>query len=1159
MSTIQSLLEARADKVSQLQNKIQAAEAQARVMNDPGPMESMMKKMSRNALWNHVDYEKYLSMLKDSRHILDLNSYLNLLKEGNDAIRKKEMPMLDIKENKSDTRRRSRRFDRDFYRTCVAEGLRTICYKFLLAPNRVGIKLEDNIVSGNFDFSKTMEGEQNEEGVGDPHKWIAPTIADLSPTDFATQLVGSGELVLLSSTGTGGEADASESKDPLRGCRYVAAMELSSEPRVRRYLRDIFRKHAVLTTKPTKKGYETIDAFHDYYGLHVIRAKPIAEHFPLSEAEIMSRKLMLSPAERKEFDNKMKEMERNSCLQYLNILKAERSGDISVHIHLPLIQEEHNWFDAETLRLFGRDNQDLDPLMRELERVYMPPDGDTDEWNEERKKVLRFALTNFLLPQFEAETRRDLVEASTKVGIEAAAEKLKDMAIEGPYRPTAILHTENRFRYPTGDLPIVGICCANDVKDATYIASVSARGEASDHLAVPPGLKIEVGKMREKVIMFLIKERPAAVIIGTSGGFGSRIMQRKMADIVTEAVQRWNSRDIQGDDEDDEAFENRRRTYRQYRSSRRPGYDDDDDDEDDDWKCNVDLVNDEVSQLFGRSVRGKKEFPDYATNLKCAISIARYAKDPLGELTYTWSVASDAGVFGTEMLFLNIHPIQQLLPKTLLLREYERTLCEVVSDVGADLNTCCTIDHLNGYLIFVAGLGPRKAANLKQTLKKMGGLITRRIDLLEKRLLGPIVYHNAVAFVRIEESERGDHVVHPLDETRLHPDVYLRNKWAIKIAFDALEREDPSSKDAAAMKALRDVMDNSSAEIDRLFKDSKNEWEKIYGPLTFNIKDWNPRTDVPADHWADKVEELDLDTYADMIEQNGHGKWHSHLEMIKWEFRLPFADPRKPMDQLTGDKLFHLITGESDQSLRPGKEVTGKVIKNGDFGTRVKLEGDIPAFIPLKNLSDEHVESAEDYVTAGQIVTAVVTEVKKDHMTVDMSLKVEDFRRNPSTWQRPQSLPPFDEHFDFGAAQRIEEANNKKREAHIEALQSALGNKDSNGGGKKAGRVVRRACTHPAFRNKRHDEVEREIRDGGMAMVGEALIRPSSKSCDSLAVHWVVREGCVKVIEVIEEDKENDASIGNILKVKVSTFLNKNLLKKRNRLAEPILIYCLLL
>jgi len=45
-----------------------------------------------------------------------------------------------------------------------------------------------------------------------------------------------------------------------------------------------------------------------------------------------------------------------------------------------------------------------------------------------------------------------------------------------------------------------------------------------------------------------------------------------------------------------------------------------DNDEDDiEWKCNVEMVDDNIAQLFGRSVRGKKEFPDAAVNQKCAI------------------------------------------------------------------------------------------------------------------------------------------------------------------------------------------------------------------------------------------------------------------------------------------------------------------------------------------------------------------------------------------------------------------------------------------------------------------------------------------------------------------------------------------------------------
>jgi transcription elongation factor SPT6 len=1158
IETIQTLLQTRAEKVAQLESQLQTLQARnTESLQSQRPALQVTKKVCRDALWNTQDYHNFLTLSNDVRHIVDVSGYLRLIEEGNEAIRKKELPwntMGDDENGKGKQKsKRGRRIDRDYYRTCVSEGLRSICYRFLLAPNRVGIKLEDNLTRGGFDFTKTMPGEtSNPQGdgdgnegpaVGDPLRWVATVIPSSGPTDFANELVGSGELVLLSTSASGSDPADLEAKDPLRGCRYVAAMELAHEPRIRKHLRTLYRRMAYLTTNPTKKGMETIDAFHDYYGLHLIRNKAVKEHFPMEAEESEMRKMNLGPAECAELDKEMQKRERQSCLQYINLLKAESTGDVEIHVHLPLMETPDDWYrpssslSLDKKKVTNVENQDINPLMAELEKVYLPPDGDTDDWNEERRKVLRYALTQFLLPQFEKETRRELKEAATKVGVEAAAEELENMAMEGPYRPTAMAHTENRFLYPTGDLKIVGVCVSNDPKEASYLAALTERGEMNDHLAIPGGTRIDSPKMREKVITFLLQSRPAAVIVGTGGGFESRLATRKLGDLISESMQRWNNRDIQGEDEDDEAFEARRQKFDAMINRTRDPYDAYDDDyHDEEWKCNVDLMDDSIPQLFGRSIRGKKEFPDQAVNLKVAISIARYAKDPLAELTYAWGVASDAGVFGTELLYINIHPMQQLLPKPLLLRHYERALCSVVSRVGVDVNTSCTFDHLHGLLGFVPGLGPRKAANLKQSLAQLGGSIGSRKALLEKRLMGPAVYNNAVAFLRIREVEQlTDQFLNPLDDTRLHPDVYIRNVWASKIAVDALEREDTKNIESAAIEAYRDVMEDSHKEVERLFKETKAEWESRYGP-TFNVPDWNPRVNVPSDMWRDKVEELDLEAFANMIEQTGKGRWHSHLQMIKWEFRLPFSDPRKPMEPLSGDKLFRLITGETDQSLRPGKEVTGKVVRNGDFGSRVKLEGDIPAFIPLRNLADEHVEAAEDIVNVGAVVTAIVTEVKKDHMCVDMSLKMEDFRKGQSSWERPPSLPPLDDCFDRAAAARIEEQKNKDREVRLAALNLSINDMgmDDGSGKKKPGRVVRRACAHPAFRNAKQDEVDKELKEAGELMAGEALIRPSSKSSDSLAVHWVVRPGSIKVVEVLEEDKDTAASIGNILKIKVS-------------------------
>jgi transcription elongation factor SPT6 len=152
---------------------------------------------------------------------------------------------------------------------------------------------------------------------------------------------------------------------------------------------------------------------------------------------------------------------------------------------------------------------------------------------------------------------------------------------------------------------------------------------------------------------------------------------------------------------------------------------------------------------------------------------------------------------------------------------------------------------------------------------------------------------------------------------------------------------------------------------------------------------------------------------------------------------------------------------------------------------------------------------------------------------------MEDFKKKSSEWGRPASLPPLDACFDRAAALKIDEEKDKEREARLQALRLTVTTKigaDPNAVEKAAlrsGKVARRACAHPAFRNASHNEVDKELREAGEAMVGEALIRPSNKSVDSLAIHWMVRPGCVKVIEVLEEDKDTDASIGNRLIIKV--------------------------
>jgi len=889
LEAVRALVQDRAERVAALSMDSSRGALDDVNTSSDSSSSAIINKLCFKELWSEGEYRQYLSTLTEERQVADVTDYLQLVQEGNEAVLVEAKLLFDATP-------RSKRHDRDYYRTFVAKGMRPIAYRFMLSPLRAGIKLDEQALSfsGEFNYQRRLadDADNNVESEN-PALWVSPQ-PEIEPDTFAAELVSSGELVLLTQKYADSDLRVS---DPLHGCRYVAAMEMAYEPRIRKQLRDIYRKEAVLTTTPTKMGLATIDTFHEHYGLHLIRQKPIRDHFA---DDFMMQQPGIDESQKTIMMEGMRRKEKESCLQFLRAWKAHLAGFITLKVHLPDgSKDDINWFKS------GKHSQqgfvDLSPFTNFLEPLYLFSNngltsGVETLWQEEKKKVIKQALNSFLFPLFEDEVMKDLAAAAIKFGVAEAASSLQAMAFEGPYRPNNLLG-ENRFIVPTGELPFVGVSVGLDSREATFLAAVSARGELKSSLAIPAGKQVTDLDMHDKVVGFLMSARPSAVVVGTAGGILSRLLNRKLSDIVNEATEKWNNRLLRGEDEDDEEYGARKRDF-ENRYGMFENYDDQDGEL---WKCNVDLIDDNVAQLFGRSVRGTKEFPDAPVNLKCAISIARHAQDPLAELCYAWSVASDTGNFGVEMLSMNVHPLQRHVPRAALLRSYERALCRAVAEVGVDVNAACTLDHKHGALQFVPGFGPRKAANLKQNVARMGGSVPSRKYLLAKRLLGPLVYNNSVAFLRIRVCEQlSVRHINPLDDTRLHPDVYIRNTWANKIAVDALEEHvggiEEQEMEEIYIRAVRAVMVDSKAQVKILFNATKKQWENAYGP-TFSIAAWDPHN-LPAEAWQDKVEELDLDAFAEMIEESGVGKWLSHLTMIKWEFRFPFEDPRKPVRKL---------------------------------------------------------------------------------------------------------------------------------------------------------------------------------------------------------------------------------------------------------------------
>jgi len=1135
----------------------------------------------------------------------------------------------------------------DYYRTCCARNCRALAYQYLLNPYNVGqlLKFHATKTSGSqkFDYQTPLRG------VSDPNQWTCPNMDSVSLEEWTDQKIHSGEL--LSSTNNtathdqhgGGSGD--RLTDLLQPLRYLAAMELGHEPHVRIELYKLYKRHVVLSTRPTLgKGTRELDAFHVLFEASHLKRMPV--YLVLQQEEYQ--------------------------MLYLKIVRGVRLGLLELVFHFSEEGEEDVF---ESLAAAGNSGMlqkkkknlqqrkehrwNTNPLFVALNSVYHSlssssnnSNANSDGWKEERTKVLKYTLTTYIFPNFESRIRRTLQQLSQVAGIRACRTALYNKVNIGPYRPPSVskysrfvdqslqLDQEQRDCYNNSSKSSSSYRSSSDSSNSnppTYIgtciepgiglhlAHVSHTGLLLHRVSLPNGLTEDA--RHDQIEHFLLLTKPDAILIG-AGNPHARNEARRMTDALTSAALMYESRNRKLEHEDEEDFEARREKYLLFYKR-----DEDDDDDEDDtssknkkWECSVELLDDSTAQLYARGVRWKKEYPelDRELGIRAALALARYAQNPLAEYCFAFSTcsagaSSSSSVFGGELLYFNVHECQtSISSKMKLLQAYERALVDATCVSGFDIKLASQFKHLAPQLSFVPGLGFRKAQHLLTQLEQYQ--CNSRRALLLNKMLGPCVYHNAAAFLRFtSSSSSADRDVdddirdgyHPLDNTRLHPDVYIRNLWAIKIASDSLEREEKTGDD---IRDLLLVLKYSQAEVMRLLVAYKKEWmlkhsqhhhhssssalDMDVGDAVFQIDKWNPRRDVSAAHWQDDVEQLDLDTFSDMLEAGKMGKWATHFDMIKWEFRMPYCDYRVPLQgfsihsnsdssngsawnsnssnnvdtmdphQRQQQTLFELISRENDYTLRPGREVTGTIGKELDAGYRLRL-GDVDgvqAFIPRRfcpagNPTDFDVPPSYQ---EGDVITGIIVEVKKQHWSVDVSLLEADAMRPLLDWPRPPSLRPLVQYFDRHAARMFESEKQNRRKKH---LMQVLGNVNaahargvgglsaddlrarqkqhmmSSSGATTAEQEKRnrniskrilqtRACAHPQFRNCSHDELKREIDSMGESAVGEAYVRASSQKADCLALYWVVDLQLVRMVEVMEEDKPTEASIGNRLLIK---------------------------
>ncbi|ETO34964.1 hypothetical protein RFI_02113, partial [Reticulomyxa filosa] len=102
-----------------------------------------------------------------------------------------------------------------------------------------------------------------------------------------------------------------------------------------------------------------------------------------------------------------------------------------------------------------------------------------------------------------------------------------------------------------------------------------------------------------------------------------------------------------------------------------------------------------------------------------------------------------------------------------------------------------------------------------------------------------------------------------------------------------------------------------------------------------------------------RIESLYLEFFAEKMFQDKNLRISQKLQQIKEEVKQGFRDPRDPFGPIPSNELFHLLTGESEQTLQLGMLVTVEVKSISSGGVKCAFSNGLDAFIPADKISFE--------------------------------------------------------------------------------------------------------------------------------------------------------------------------------------------------------------
>lgn len=434
---------------------------------------------------------------------------------------------------------------------------------------------------------------------------------------------------------------------------------------------------------------------------------------------------------------------------------------------------------------------------------------------------------------------------------------------------------------------------------------------------------------------------------------------------------------------------------------------------------------------------------------------------------YMQNPLKEYAALGKDIASLSYHPCQNLLPAERLMKYLETALVDVVNLCGVTISEAMTDPYVANLLPYVAGLGPRKASSFIKAINANGGSVTSRDELVGDPDSGKL----PVVGPKVWNNCSSFLIIEFETGNRASDPLDSTRVHSEDYSLASKIAADALELDEEDIQAEKD-MNGSSAVVRKFFKEDGQ----------------------------DKIGELVLEEYAEQL-------WHLHkqrkratLENISQELQAPYEELRRNFAQLSVSEVFTIFSGETKSTLCEGMlvPVNVRVVKD-DFAI-VKLDCGIEGRVESHEVSTR--APLREVLSVGQTLRAKILEVDYQGFSTRLTMREESLR---IPYKRVLNYSQSDWDYDLERSDKDD-----MREKN-----------------QKTGRT-QRVVKHPNFKPFNSTEAEQFL---GSQPVGEVLIRPSSKGNDHLAVTWKVADNVYQHIDVLEMQKENEFSVGKVLRI----------------------------